>query len=96
MPANIRYVAQDSNRLRSTSTAGLQYVMPAILTVSNLAFQTDKKLRVSYGSNPETIVMNEVDLQDITLSYFENINEDDGSLKQAREWYKKIHIHWYH
>lgn len=90
MPANIRYVAQASNRLRSTSTAGLQYVLTVQLSASDLSFETKRKTRISYGAQHEIIKLSEIDIQSLTMNYIEDSGETDGYLQQVREWYKSV------
>jgi len=85
MAANIRYTALASNRLRAGITAGTQQVLTATLTVSDLTFQTTKKSRKPYEGPEETIVLDENDFQNLTISYL-----DATAILQAREWYKSV------
>jgi len=85
MPANIRYTAKTSNRLRAGVTAGTVQILSATLTVSDLSFVTDKKARFAYDGSPEVIVNGEHDAQKITINYL-----DATDILQAREWYKSV------
>jgi len=85
MPANIRYIVQDSNRMRVGQVPGTELILSAILRTSDLSFMTDGKTKFSYDGTPETITLAEDDNQKITISYL-----TETAILQVREWYKSV------